>query len=297
MQSVCLSVALLFYVLIWHGPAMLVCKVQREAGPGQAQSQRKGSDMSNGQVLSALRGHDYQAIESVVDAPSSLLSEIEQALPHLDEEAREMAVGVIARGKSPDAVHLLLMMTADKSPGVSSSAANNIEKAASLPPAREILKAISRQGQPYIRGQLYLALGRAAETDSVEALRAQARNERDREAAENAQVALVKLGSAPERAAFLERIRETRPDDALRVSDQLLYVGDPRLAKGLLPWFSDSQNVTRLGGDRQQKMARVSDVAVWTSYRLGVKFRISPEYLTNYSDSVIFAARSAVEAL
>jgi hypothetical protein len=131
----------------------------------------------------------------------------------------------------------------------------------------------------------------------VEALRVQIRNEHDREAAEDGEVAMVKLGGIAEREAFLQRVRDTSPDDALRVSDQLLYLGDLKFARGLLPWLSDTRNVTRLGGDRQQRMARMSDIAVWTAHQLGVRFRISPEYLTNYPDSVTLAARSAIEAL
>ena len=161
----------------------------------------------------------------------------------------------------------------------------------------EFPKAISRQSQPYIRGQLYLALGRTGESGTIDALRAQLHNEPDREAAQKGQVALVKLGAAAERDAFLGQVREAKPDDALRISDQLLYVGDPRLAKGLLPWFSDFHNVTRLGSDRQKSMAPMSDIAVWTAHRLGVRFQVYPEYLTNYSDSIILAARSAVDSL
>ena len=299
METLRITVAFLLAAPVWSTPGTLLCNRHSGSMPAlsESQSQDKGSEMSDRQVLNALREHDYRAVGSVVDASPSLLTEIARALPQLDEEAREMAVGVVARGSSPDAAHLLLLLTADKSQAVSSSAANKLESSAALPSGRDILKAISRQSQPYIRGQLYLALGRTGESGTIDALRAQLHNEPDREAAQKGQVALVKLGAAAERDAFLGQVREAKPDDALRISDQLLYVGDPRLAKGLLPWFSDFHNVTRLGSDRQKSMARMSDIAVWTAHRLGVRFQVYPEYLTNYSDSIILAARSAVDSL
>ena len=54
----------------------------------------------------------------------------------------------------------------------------------------------------------------------------------------------------------------------------------------------------RLGSDRPpQKMARMKDVAVWIAAKLGVKFKITPDYLTNYDPGVIQECNLALSAL
>ena len=111
---------------------------------------------------------------------------------------------------------------------------------------------------------MYLAAGNSKNPPALSAFRDVARLEKDPDAAESAEVAAVKLGGDAERKSFLKRIEEAPPEKALAIQDQMLYVGDPKLAKALLTWFDNTAGVMRLGSDRQGGgSVRMCDLAAW----------------------------------
>ncbi|MDR3701685.1 MAG: hypothetical protein P4L56_18700 [Candidatus Sulfopaludibacter sp.] len=124
-----------------------------------------------------------------------------------------------------------------------------------------------------------------------------AKLEKDPDAAESAEVAAVKLGGDAERKSFLKRIEEASPEKALTIQDQMLYVGDPKLAKALKTWFENTAGVMRLGSDRQGGSVRMCDLAAWIAFRLGVKFDLQPQHLDNFAPGVLAAAKAACAAL
>jgi hypothetical protein len=243
----------------------------------------------------SLRQHDPGVLNRYRDAPPELAAEIDKALPELDEEARRLAVLLLERHDKSGSGDLLLKLSGDRSAQVANAAARSLTKVRELPLGEKIVSELPKRPDKFVRGQLYLAAGKTR--SGLEALRRAAAAEPDSSAALDAQAAAVKLGGEPERKLFFERVRKAEPDDALRLADLLEYIGDRRLAKALTPWFANKAGVLRLGGDRQDRMARMCDLAVWTAHALGVPFPIDPEYLSVYGDAVTARARSAAASL
>jgi len=249
-------------------------------------------------VISGLRAHDRNLNRMPPAASPDLVRSLDPALREFDEQARTLAVSYVTRWNGPGAGNLLLKLTADRSATVAAAAAQSLLKIGDTAPGEAILAAIPTRQDSFVRGQLYLAAGKAKTPPGLAAFRSAAAKETDPDAAEQAQVAAVRLGGDVERKAFFERIKTTVPDKALKVGEQMLYVGDPKLAKALGPWFGKKDGIFRLGSDRQgDQMARMCDVAAWTAYKLGVKFALQPDYLTNFDAAVIGAAKGACAAL
>jgi len=255
--------------------------------------------MTDEAVVSGLRVHDRSLIRTSPTATPNLVRDLEPALRGFDEEARTLAVAYLTRYNGPGTGRLLLTLTADRSATVASAAAKSLVKVSDTPPGEAIVADIPARQDPFVRGQLYLAAGNAKAPPGLAAFRAVASKEQDPGAAEQAQAAAVKLGDDVERKAFIKRVETVHPDYALKVQDQILYIGDPKLTKALIPWFDNKEGVMRQGSDRQNlPMIRVCDLAVWIAHQLGVKFPVQPEdHLTHYDAAVLNAAKSAVAAL
>jgi len=253
--------------------------------------------MSSKEVMKAIREHDWDIVARPLAAPVSLADEIGRDLPQLDNESKEIAVATLEHIHSPTSSGLLLRMTGDSNLQVAAAAARTLLRVLHIPPVDDILAAISQRENDFVRGRLYLLAGRANEAGKLQALRALVNNEKNPDSALDAQAAMVKLGGEPERAAFLERIRTARPDQATRASDHLLYINDSRLAKGMIPWLSNKSPVFRLGTDRDERAARMCDLAVYTAHQLGIKFYMEPQGIANFEASIIANAEKAVLAL
>lgn len=254
--------------------------------------------MTDEPVVSALRAHDRRILQGPASPNPNVAPSVESALPGLDEEARAIAALFLAHNNGPGAGNVLLKLTGDRSVQVASSAARSLVNVTDKPAGNTILAAIPARQDRMVRGFLYLAAGKAKSAPGLDAFREVAKKEVDPGAAESAQVALVRLGGEPERKAFLHRISTATAEKAIQIQDQMLYVGDPLLAKGLLPWFGNKEGVLRLGGDRQDRMARMCDMAVWIAHQLGVKFAMNPsDHLTIYDAGVLAAAKAAIAAL
>src|SRR5205807_475487 len=93
------------------------------------------------------------------------------------------------------------------------------------PIAADVLLVIPRRQEPVVRSLLYRLVGSVGAEPDLKTLRALAAVEKDAEAGEDAQAAAVRLRGAPERAAFMDRARRADPEAALRVCDQIRYVG------------------------------------------------------------------------
>jgi hypothetical protein len=273
--------------------ASVDCAIPSRQRPGIEQERA----MSVDEVLKALRAHDWGVIRLAVAAPPSTVAEIERALPQLDDEAREIAVALLVRQNAPNVGQLLLKMTADRNQQVSAGAARGLLVVTDAPRPDAILTALRERENDFVRSRLYLAVGRTKDASKLEELRSIASGEKNREATLDAQAAAVKLGGQPERAAFLERVRTARQDQAVSVSDHLLYINDPKLAKGMLPWLSNRSGVLRLGTDLEPRMARMCDLAAFTAYQLGIGFQIEPKRIEKFDDKVIANAAAALRAL
>ena len=247
--------------------------------------------------LNALRQHDRSILERAAQAPLGLPKDIDQSISTLDAEGRELAVELVTRQDNEYAGTFLLRRTADTDVNVATMAADNISKIINKPKTDEILGAIPKRSDSFVRGKLYLEAGRREETFVIEELRRQAANESDSDAKLQNLAARAKRGGQPEKAEFLEIVRKTEPDDALQIQELLLYVNNPSLAKGLIPWLDNREGVMRLGSDRQNMMAKMCDVAVWTAHLLKIKLPFETTHLRNFTPEEIEATRKILELL
>jgi HEAT repeat protein len=193
--------------------------------------------------------------------------------------------------------NLLLRLSSDDQQ-IAVGAAQGLVGMKNLPTAADILLALPKREDSMVREGLYLALGKTGDQGKLEDLRAQTLLEKDNSAREDSQTAAVKLGGDVERKAFFARVQSADVDHAIRCRDQLMYLRDESLAKALIPWLEKNDGVMRLGSDRPpQKMVRMKDLAVWIAFSLGIKFKMTPEYLTNFEPGVIQECGRALVAL
>ncbi len=261
--------------------------------------------MTSQEIIRLIQANNAEAIKAARSAPATLPGDIEKALPTLDGETRELAVDVLAAQGSPGAAPLLLNMTGDSELQAAVAAANALRRLPGKPPADKVIQIIPTRQSPEVRTQLYLLVGESGQAagggaDKLDDFRKAAALEKDEEARENAQAACVRLGGSggvPERRAMLQRLQSAEADQALRCCDQVRYVGDPNLCRGLAPWIGRHEGVMRLGSDRSDAMVRMCDLAAWTAWSMGVKFALRPQHIANYEPAVLQAAAAAMNAL
>lgn len=234
--------------------------------------------------IDRIRKNDRSVLEKASEAPEDLPKEIDRAISGFDEEARELAVEFVARQDGRYAGTFLLRRVGDASPDVAMLAIEKLDVIISKPGVDEIISRIARVKDPFIRGKLYLDIGKRKEENLLGKLRPVVESEEDEEAALRGLAALVKLGGSAERGEFLDRVRATEPDDALEMQDLLIYIGSADVAGGLIPWLQNTEDVMRIGGDRQNMMARMCDVGVWTAHLLGVALPFETTHLRNFTD-------------
>lgn len=249
------------------------------------------------QFINALRQHDRSILEKAQQAPPGLPRDIDQVLSTLDGEARELAVELVTRQDNEYAGIFLLRRTADEDVNVSTLAAENLGKIINKPKTENILAVIPERRDPFIRGKLYLEAGKRAETGVLERLRQISASEEDEDAALQSLAARTKLGGQAEKQEFLAIVQKAEPDEALKIQDLLLYIDNPNLAKGLIPWLDNEEGVMRIGSDRQNMMARMCDVAVWTAHLLRVKLPFETTSMRNFTKEEIEITRKILGLL
>ena len=253
--------------------------------------------MSADSVIASLAKHDPMLLRQPAISDPALLPRLAAELPKFDEQAKALTAAYLEKYDNRESAELLLRMTRENVQ-VAAAAVRSLNKLSTVPAPDSLLAAIPLASDKYVRGQLYLATGRSKAPVDLDKLRNIARSEKNPEALADLLAAVVKLGGTNERATFLNLVRSASADQVIRTQEHLLYVNDVRFAKGMLPWFDSDDGVMRIGSDRQGgMMARKKDFAVWVAHQLGVKFQMTPDYLTNFSDAVIAAARKAVQAL
>lgn len=253
--------------------------------------------MNSETVITAIRRGDPSVLQQPPLADASLVDGLGAAMGEFDERSQMLATSYLSRVDDLASANLLLRLTGMSSLSVAAGAARALGQLKVTPAVDDVFAAVPQRRDSFIRGQLYLLIGRSGGSGTLDRLRSLIPSEQDIDARLDLLAALTRLGGDNERAIFLKRVASVGADQALRTQDHLLYVGDPRLARGMLPWFDSSDGVMRIGSDRQGGMARMRDIAVWTAHLLGVKFPIDPPYLGNYSDAILAGAKRAIQAL
>lgn len=249
-------------------------------------------------VLSAVKAGDRKILAAAPQASPGVLAALAAAMPDLEDEQRALAVSFVARSGVAGAGAILLEATDDPDLMVGSSAALALASCADPPPLAAVLAAIPAR-PPELRGALYRVAGLATEPGALLRARKVAERETSPEAAAEAIVALARLGGDEERALFVEALKNAEPDQAMRLREQLLYIGVPSFARGMLPWLDDARPVVRLCFDTPggPPMARMRDIAVWTAAATGIQIDPAPGRLREYPPDIVEAARRALESL
>jgi hypothetical protein len=238
-------------------------------------------------IISILQKHDRTVLKNTTQFPAGVTSEIERKLATLDPEARELAIEFVVIQDSENAGRFILNMTNDQDVNVATLAVESISKVVTKPKAGEILEAIPKRDDPFIRGKLYLEVGKRSDDYVLDGLRKVCAKEGDEEAKLEALAAMTKAGGKPEKARFIEAVKTTEPDDALKMQELMVYIGDASVAKGMISWLGNEEGVMRIGSDRQNMMARMCDVAVWTAILLKVKLPFQATSIKVFSESEI----------
>jgi hypothetical protein len=69
------------------------------------------------------------------------------------------------------------------------------------------------------------------------------------------------------------------------------------MAKGLIPWLDNKEDVMRLGGDRQEMMERMCDSAIWIAHMLKIKLPFETAYSRNFTEVEIEQTKKVLELL
>ena len=248
-------------------------------------------------ILNSIRTHDRSVLDQARNAPGGVTQEIDNIIGTLDDEARELATEFVAAQDSEQAGTFLLRRTADTDANVATVAVENLGKIVNKPESNVLIAAIPERPDPFVRGKLYLEAGNRQEEFILEELRRISMNESNKDAKLRSLAARAKRGGRQEIAEFMEIVRRTEPDDALDIQALLLYINNPKLASALLPWLDNEEGVMRIGSDRQNMMATMADVAVWTVHMLKISLPFETTHLRNYTDEEIESVKKLLQTI
>lgn len=249
--------------------------------------------MPNQAIVEAVRRVDWDVINATPADPASLAADLEAALPQLDDEGSQIAAIVASRHPGPRTAQLMLLLAQSTHLQAAGEAAAALTRLPPVPLA-DVASALAKVRDPMVRGLLYLVVGLSPDAAALPTLRQQLAQERDAKAADMGQAAAARLGGRPERAAFVDRVRSANAETVKGVYDELLYVGDARFGKALLPWLDNHEPATRIGRDLEGRSARMCDLAVWTAKQIGVKIPVAITRLDRFDDGTLKATRAAL---
>lgn len=248
--------------------------------------------------IAALKNHDRTILDKTSQAPKELAKEIDKVISSFDEEARKLAVEFVAQQDSKYAVTFLLRRMNDSSPDVAMLAVESMGSISNKATTDEIIGEIPKVKDPFIRGKLFMDIGERTQEEGVlQKLRPAVESEEDDEAALQGLAALVKLGGNNELAEFVGIIGKTEPDDVLQIQDLMLYTAKADVARGLISWLSNDEDIVRLGSDRDDKMAKMKDMAVWIAHLLKISLPFETTHLRNFDDDEIKATGKKLQLL
>lgn len=257
----------------------------------------KESRVMSEKIISAIRGHDRTVLDQARSAPEGIAVEIDEVIGSLDNEAREIATELVAMQDSKQAGTFLLRRTADTNVNVATVAVENLGKIINKPEANDLIAAIPERPDAFVRGKMYLEAGNRQDEFVLDEIRRVSMDEKNNDVKLRSLAARAKRGGRQEISDFMEVVRRTEPDDALDIQALLLYINNPKLAGALLPWLDNKEGVMRIGSDRQNMMASMADVAVWTVHMLKIKLPFETTHLRNYTPEEIETVRKLLQTI
>jgi len=207
--------------------------------------------------------------------PANFAEELEQAWGELDTRARSLALFLLDRlGGAPE---FLLRRAVDSALPLAVRSARFLARRTWTGIAPAILEAIPKCRHPAARSYLYQAAGRTKDRRSLEAFRETAAKETEAPCRLHAEAAAVLLGGEAEREKLYMRVRGAAPQEAEFAREQVLYVGEPTLAKAMIPWLSDERVVAVRRVHLVPEEIRMCDLAVLTAHELGLRVVPPPQ--------------------
>lgn len=241
--------------------------------------------------VAAIEAADRSVLAANAVAPTGLAAALGPRVGKMKDQARVVAAQVLEKLDTAEGAAILLPLTTDPNLSVAAAASRALRKAKNLPSGEALLAAIPKTETPAIRAHLYQAAGRAKAP--LAGLRKLIGEETEPQALRAALAAAIRLGGVPERAQFAALIKDSKMQDVVPLMDLLIYTGDKTLAPALLPMFDSSEPIFRISPDPKSRMARRSDVAVWTAHELGLVPQLKLTSIRIFDPATIAVAKAA----
>jgi len=236
---------------------------------------------------------DWRAVDAARELGEEAWPTIRRGAGMANYKSRQIAMACAAAVGGDPAGAVLGTALDDENVNVRTEAAKGLSVAPPQTARDALLDKLQTGRDDVVRGYLALGAGYLPSDRTTTVLRPLAKG--GGELAQQARMALAKLGDAQAREALIQDVTGEDPEVRYRALGQLRYVNDPKLAAHARPLLADKRNAQRIGTNRNPQFRRVCDQAVDTLVHLleltpKVKFETnvekiySPEELAAIAD-------------
>ncbi len=249
------------------------------------------------EVMAAIRSGDWEVIDDLSAAPAQWVETLRAELPSLDRDSLELAIACLEQQADEPAGELLLQLAQQDNVQLAAQAAQGLLAVEPLPAATTVLQIAAQCEEPFVRGTLYLAAGRAGAGADLAVLHEAGKEEDEPVAQLRYEAAAAVLGGDEEREKFIATIAAADPEVAEQLCGLLVYTADPRLTEGLLPWLADETVVLFIDPEGDAATVTMADLAVKTAQALGVYEPPDPDEVYGFNEAVRGSVRHAIQNL
>jgi len=158
---------------------------------------------------------------------------------------------------------MLVAALGDQDINVRSAAVRALWRSADAASMRELQTQAGTNGDPYVRGELALIIGKIAKKGDTSFLYGRRPTERDGDANHKVVLALTRLGDSKARDTMRVALASPDPQARLKAVREYEYIDDPKMLIDLKPALADVTDVFNINpAHAQPKLIRLCDVAV-----------------------------------
>jgi HEAT repeat protein len=247
-----------------------------------------------------VRSKDYAAQIDAKDAGAAAVPELVSLLQDPDEEVRLLAVHCLVATGDPGAATGLGWALFDADDQVAMAAVKGLHAVATPAQAKALLRAYDKSGEPLVKREAALVLGRVAADADVPEMKARWEKEADPDAKQGLCAALAKLGDPEARAAFEEGLDGSNGRGRVPWLELSEYIGQTWLLPALGRVLDDPTPVIRVAIDTRPDMLqalRACDVALVVIAQItGATFSFPVTRSQNFTPDQIDEVQIFVEA-
>lgn len=247
-----------------------------------------------------VQNKDYAAQNDAKNAGAAAVAELVKLLQDPDEEVRLLAVHCLVATGDPGAATGLAWALFDADDQVAMAAAKGLHAVATPAQAKALLRAYDRAGEPLVKREAALVLGRIATDADVPEMKARREKETDPDAKQGLTAALAKLGDPEARTAFEEGLDSSNGRGRLPWLELSEYIGQTWLLPALGRVLDDPTPVVRVAIDSRPDMIqalRACDVALVIIAQItGATFSFPVTRAQNFTPDQLDEARRFVGA-